>query len=142
MALISCPSCEKQVSEQAATCPNCGHPIAEGLVHNPEPQKVVVQLPASKASGSGGCGFGFLLILLVIVGIIAAATKPDEAEIQGAIASKGGIGMGAGFALAKAIGTAKYHDYFLFSTLTDKTLMGTEKTVAIGYFGHVSLFLD
>ena len=29
MALINCPECEKQVSNIAATCPNCGAPIAE-----------------------------------------------------------------------------------------------------------------
>ena len=29
MALIVCPECGKQVSEQAATCPGCGYPIAQ-----------------------------------------------------------------------------------------------------------------
>ena len=29
MALISCPECAKQVSDKAAACPNCGHPILE-----------------------------------------------------------------------------------------------------------------
>jgi len=28
MALISCPDCNKQVSESAPTCPQCGAPIA------------------------------------------------------------------------------------------------------------------
>lgn len=28
MGLIPCPVCKKQVSEQAPTCLNCGHPIA------------------------------------------------------------------------------------------------------------------
>ena len=28
MALISCPDCEKEVSDRAPTCPNCGAPIA------------------------------------------------------------------------------------------------------------------
>ena len=27
MALIVCPECGKQVSDQAETCPNCGYPI-------------------------------------------------------------------------------------------------------------------
>lgn len=26
--LIPCPACDRQVSEAAASCPNCGHPIA------------------------------------------------------------------------------------------------------------------
>lgn len=28
MALIKCPECEKQVSDRAVTCPNCGCPIS------------------------------------------------------------------------------------------------------------------
>lgn len=27
MGLIECPVCEKNVSSQAVSCPNCGHPI-------------------------------------------------------------------------------------------------------------------
>jgi len=27
MPLIKCPACDKQVSEQATSCPNCGHPL-------------------------------------------------------------------------------------------------------------------
>lgn len=32
MALITCPECEKQISDKAATCPNCGYPLAD--IHN------------------------------------------------------------------------------------------------------------
>ncbi len=28
MPLITCPACQKEVSSQAPTCPQCGHPIA------------------------------------------------------------------------------------------------------------------
>ncbi len=28
MALISCPACQRQVSDAAVACPGCGHPIA------------------------------------------------------------------------------------------------------------------
>lgn len=31
MALISCPECNNQVSSTAATCPQCGAPIAEAV---------------------------------------------------------------------------------------------------------------
>jgi uncharacterized paraquat-inducible protein A len=27
MALIKCPACSREVSEQAAACPQCGHPL-------------------------------------------------------------------------------------------------------------------
>jgi hypothetical protein len=30
MALITCPECEKRISDRAGTCPSCGYPIAGG----------------------------------------------------------------------------------------------------------------
>ncbi|MDO4682002.1 MAG: zinc ribbon domain-containing protein [Lautropia sp.] len=27
MALITCPECQRSVSDQAASCPGCGHPL-------------------------------------------------------------------------------------------------------------------
>lgn len=39
MALIKCSECEKEVSEKAKVCPNCGNPIA------PEVIKVYFQTP-------------------------------------------------------------------------------------------------
>lgn len=36
MALIKCPECEKEISDKASACPNCGYPIeslsSEGIV--------------------------------------------------------------------------------------------------------------
>lgn len=29
MALIKCPECEKEISDQASTCPNCGCPVTK-----------------------------------------------------------------------------------------------------------------
>jgi len=29
MALISCPECKKEVSDQATSCPQCGHPLRQ-----------------------------------------------------------------------------------------------------------------
>lgn len=31
MALIKCPECEKEISEKATACPNCGCPIVQGI---------------------------------------------------------------------------------------------------------------
>jgi hypothetical protein len=32
MALIKCPACSKEVSDQADTCPACGQPIRRGFL--------------------------------------------------------------------------------------------------------------
>lgn len=34
MALIKCPECNKDVSTEASSCPNCGYPIAKKIVKN------------------------------------------------------------------------------------------------------------
>lgn len=39
MALIKCPECGKEISDKAASCPNCGFPIAKGNVTQEPPQK-------------------------------------------------------------------------------------------------------
>lgn len=36
MALISCPECEKEVSDKARSCPNCGFPFKEAYVQKVE----------------------------------------------------------------------------------------------------------
>ncbi len=68
MALIKCSECGKEVSEKAATCPNCGAPIASG-------QEISID-PKSHArvtrTGAKWEGIGFILILLGIIIAIAA----------------------------------------------------------------------
>lgn len=39
MALIKCPECGKEISDKAASCPNCGFPIAQGSTTQEPPQK-------------------------------------------------------------------------------------------------------
>lgn len=78
MALISCPECNAEVSDQAPACPKCGHPIAE------QPKKQFTGPPVD-CSNCGGLlkktaegtseGSGCIVILLglllspVLIGI-------------------------------------------------------------------------
>lgn len=135
MPLIPCPACGKSVSQQAPTCPQCGHPIA-ATPHEKPPQTVYVQQPKS-----GGSGCVLFLFLALIGGGIATATKPDEAAMKRAIVAKYGVGFGVGAAIGEAIGTAKYtyHDYLIFSTMTAEGIGGARRTIATGYFGHVNV---
>jgi zinc ribbon protein len=84
MALISCPECGKEVSDQAPTCPNCGAPIARPVpppppVHAAAP--VAPPPPAKKKTSKFtlGCAvvLGFIL-LLYIIGLIAQGPKSDR----------------------------------------------------------------
>jgi predicted amidophosphoribosyltransferase len=36
MPLIKCPACEKDISAQASSCPNCGHPLAKSDANKPQ----------------------------------------------------------------------------------------------------------
>ena len=38
MALVKCPDCDKEVSDSAPTCPNCGRPMKEQPAVAPAPQ--------------------------------------------------------------------------------------------------------
>lgn len=56
MVLVSCPECEKQVSDQAASCPNCGHPIR-------------LEKPASQApvkEPMSGCSLFFIIVAAIV----------------------------------------------------------------------------
>lgn len=64
MALINCPVCGKAVSEAAAACPNCGHPISNAPTVQVQTQQVNAQNAAKPKKKHTG-----LTILLVILGV-------------------------------------------------------------------------
>lgn len=74
MALISCPSCNHQVSTEALACPSCGHQF-----------KALKTNSALNAIDYTGIGMGFLSIVLFLIG-----------AMQG---SKGSEMMGAAFVI-------------------------------------------
>ena len=67
MALISCFECNKQISNKAATCPNCGAPVSTNQPISNQP--ISNQPTADKRAGAWE-GIGFLLIVVgIIIGI-------------------------------------------------------------------------
>jgi hypothetical protein len=131
MALIACPECKADVSSKAPHCPKCGHPIAGPTAARP----AVVPLP-----GAGGLGRLLPLVVLVILGVVLAATNPDEPRFRAALSGAiPGFGVGAG--IAEFIGTAKYkyNNYVVFSTMSVVGIDGKERTIARGFLGRVSV---
>jgi uncharacterized protein HemX len=57
MALVDCEECGEEISEEAPTCPNCGHPTGSGT---------------PKESGDGG-GRGFLFWMIATIVLLAAS---------------------------------------------------------------------
>lgn len=45
MALINCPECEREVSDQALACPHCGHPIRGGYGYEYRSERELFGLP-------------------------------------------------------------------------------------------------
>lgn len=69
MAMINCPECGKEISDQAVSCPNCGAPIR---IVQPVPQFVAPQ-PKKKSSTLGVLALIFSIIgCTFFVGIILA----------------------------------------------------------------------
>ncbi len=54
MSLISCPECQKQVSDKAKSCPNCGYPIE--LITPPIPtEEMCIYCGSNNPIGSDYC---------------------------------------------------------------------------------------
>jgi len=75
MALISCPDCAKQVSDQASACPFCGFPIKQSEAEQNQPSKVLTE-QTEFMKRNRGCGdmilyspfiFVFAIVFLVLV---------------------------------------------------------------------------
>jgi hypothetical protein len=67
LALVNCSECNREVSDAAASCPGCGHPLRASAKNNVKPTKVV-------RSGGMYEGIGFLLIVIgIFMGIAGQA---------------------------------------------------------------------
>lgn len=79
MALMNCPECNKQVSSTAATCPNCGAPIAQAHTRATI-QKTSKRLKLQSALASTA------LVITISWFVIALMVVPADAESKAAIA--------------------------------------------------------
>ncbi len=85
MPLITCPECQKQVSDQAASCPGCGHPMRAAPPPPPPPAHappaappVIVQAPARSNAGCWLIGCGVLLVGGILLALVGAYFMPQE----------------------------------------------------------------
>ena len=88
MALVNCPECRREVSDQAAACPGCGHPLKPGGVlpyrggypywgYEYKSKRTIFGLPlvhvaqGLTAEGKFQVAKGFIAVGNVAVGVIA-----------------------------------------------------------------------
>lgn len=80
MALISCIECGLQVSDQAASCPHCGHPMkTQPLAVPPEPVHRTGVMTKPKR-GTSGCAVILLgsIIALAVASCFALMATPEQ----------------------------------------------------------------
>ena len=78
MALITCSECGSEISDMAASCPNCGVPVAAERESKPV-----------KTKREGGAWEGIGFVAIVIGMIIGAAAQPPASTVGGVAALAG-----------------------------------------------------
>lgn len=76
MALIKCPECGKQISSQAASCPNCGYPVRKTEFET-EQDRVNIR---GKNKGKNFLTFGCILFFVSM--IFAMGTSNAELALR------------------------------------------------------------
>jgi uncharacterized membrane protein YvbJ len=74
MAIITCPECGKEISDQASSCPGCGHPS--------QAQQKTAESQEKSGSGCGSLIVGIVCFLLFVImvstcGRSSTDTKPS-----------------------------------------------------------------
>ena len=68
MAIIKCAECGRDISDAAAACPGCGHPLKPNAESSRAP--AVTPQPATAKSTSGGGLPKGALLLVVVLGLL------------------------------------------------------------------------
>ena len=82
MALVKCPECNKEVSDQAHNCPHCGYPLKKPTKHvgqrNPDFSKMEVIVARNYAVGIVAAVLIFFFVAIFIgIGIVMLKLLPD-----------------------------------------------------------------
>lgn len=91
--MIKCPECGKEISDKAATCPNCGAPIgnvSQGTPAQPNfgQYNGPAQQPPKKKKHKGLKIFLIILVILVVLFIIAIASSNGGTDTSSIDTSK------------------------------------------------------
>ncbi len=110
MALIKCQKCGKEISEQAAACPGCGHPISPVKTAPPEKEDVqeFAVKPKKRTKMSSSKRNYILLAIMTVFIIYVIAFNPQHAsDIRSGTNLKGGYASCASESLIDEFSRAK-----------------------------------
>lgn len=86
--LTKCPACDQQVSEAAASCPHCGHPMSSESTGSERQARVTTQATGRSVKAHQLVS-GLLFIIGAVIAIVGAQANTDAAGIGGLIAFVG-----------------------------------------------------
>ena len=83
MALINCPECGKQVSDQAQSCPECGYVIQGTLADQILKEEVKQGIKLGKGASIAGLIIIGLAYLFTIIAVIRSNIANNETMAEG-----------------------------------------------------------
>ena len=75
MSLIKCPDCEKQISDSATSCPNCGRPNKQ---QKNETQTIELTNKSLKMQSALAMLVIFIGFIAIAIGITGEGKAPDQ----------------------------------------------------------------
>jgi len=84
MALTACPGCAKEISDEAAACPNCGHPMTGRRHDTPDDTASTKTMPPDDLIMTQTTGREWKIVrliggLLMVTGVLAWAGNSTDA---------------------------------------------------------------
>lgn len=70
MAMIPCPECQRQVSDQAPSCPGCGHPLKAARSVDAQPVGRAGGIAQTVAPVVGKVASTYLIVLGVVAAVL------------------------------------------------------------------------
>ena len=127
MALINCPECGKEISDQAISCPNCGYRVAENIVQSKPFSAEEAKKKKKKIIYIVGAVVAFLVVI-VAMNVHTNTSNPFEKLDKGMSQSK----------VCELLGEPSYiREDQEFSILIDrynnKSLFGVNGTFEVWY---------
>lgn len=90
MALIHCPECGAEISDQALACPKCGNPVPRMSQTPQAPQAAPATAPATEQDVPN-VGLNVLSFLIPLAGLILYLTSKDATPLKAKACGKWAI---------------------------------------------------
>ncbi|NLE89804.1 MAG: zinc-ribbon domain-containing protein [Dehalococcoidales bacterium] len=71
MALINCPECGREISDQVKACPHCGYPLESESENAQETQPQQVEITGVNLKKQGNWKSIFIVLAVVVIGLVA-----------------------------------------------------------------------